>query len=50
MKLPPYLEALLMLAGVLTVVGCVAVIYWPAGGILGGLALFAAGWPKGGTR
>lgn len=49
-KLPPYFEALLMLVGAVVVVGFVATIYWPAAGILAGLVLIAAGWPKGGVR
>lgn len=47
MKLPPRTEALLMVVGSCVVVGFVAVVYWPAAGILAGLGIFAAGWPKG---
>ncbi len=49
MKLPPYLEALLMVVGAVVVCVFTATIDWHAGGILAGLAVFAAGWPKGGA-
>jgi hypothetical protein len=49
MKLPPYAESLLMLLGAIVVVGFVAVVCWPAAGMLAGVGIFAAGWPKGTT-
>ncbi len=38
-----------MALGAALVVGGVAIVFWPAALIVGGSALVAAGWPKGGA-